>query len=284
MNSSKCEELDKNDITSEIKKKEFSQECNIIGNKKWKRTCPSCKLDVFYIDIKNRNKAEKNKVLCKKCSYISKRTHVPDDLTRHCSNCKCNIVYKNRQTYLYSIRNDSKCNSCYQLLNRNKGPFIRKCPTCNRDVEHKQKSHLTYAINNNRKCKYCANNHSNDIVFKRKQRIAKLNYLKRISGYQLSPTFNEDACSYFDELNIQNNWKLIHAKNGGEVYIKELGFYIDAYDKEKNIVVEYDEARHYDRYGNLRKKDVDRMNEIQQHLECEFWRYNEKTKTLKLYK
>ena len=56
------------------------------------------------------------------------------------------------------------------------------------------------------------------------------------------------------------------------------------YDKEKNIVVEYDEPRHYDRYGNLRKKDVDRMNEIQHHLQCEFWRYNEKTKTLKRYK
>jgi hypothetical protein len=59
-------------------------------------------------------------------------------------------------------------------------------------------------------------------------------------------------------------------------------YYDDAYDKEKNIVVEYDEKKHYDDVENniLREKDLKRQKEIIEHLHCEFWRYNETTKCL----
>jgi hypothetical protein len=69
--------------------------------------------------------------------------------------------------------------------------------------------------------------------------------------------------------------------NGGEVEIA--GYFPDAYDKDKNIIVEYDEPRHYDVYGELTQKDVTRMNEIVGEVGCSFYRYNEKTKTLRLY-
>lgn len=282
MNLTKCEESDKSDITSEIKKSETPQECNIIGNGKWKRTCPNCNKIIFYLNIKYRNRAIKNNT-CRKCSCKLRTIHVPKELIRKCSSCNSSIFYKNRNTFLSAIRNDSKCNKCYQNNRKVHGPFLRNCPLCNRFIEHKQKSHLIFALKNKRKCKYCANNRSNNLEFRKKQRLAKLNYLKKVNGYQLSPTFNINACIYFDELNIINSWKLMHAKNGGEFYLKELGYYLDAYDKEKNIVVEYDEPRHYDKNGNLRKKDIDRMKEICEHLSCEFWRYNEKLNELKKY-
>lgn len=283
MNLTKCEELDKNVITKEIKKKETPQECTTIGPKKWTRVCPKCNNILFCSDKKSRNKANKNNVSCKKCSYKCQRKYVPDNLLRQCIVCKNDIQYKNRYTFLIAVRKNSKCDKCCQNIRKNKKPYTRNCPFCNRVIEHKQKSHLTFAIKNKRKCKYCANNHSNDLEFRKKQRLAKINYLKRVSNFQLSPTFNERACEYFDNLNIINSWSLIHAKNGGEFYIKEIGYWIDAYDKERNIVVEYDEPRHYDKNGNLRKKDIDRMNEICKHLSCQFWRYNEKLNKLIKY-
>ena len=53
---------------------------------------------------------------------------------------------------------------------------------------------------------------------------------------------------------------------------------MDAYDKQRNIVVEYDESFHYEDIENniLRKKDIKRQQEIIDHLHCEYWRYNEK--------
>lgn len=56
-----------------------------------------------------------------------------------------------------------------------------------------------------------------------------------------------------------------------------MGYWLDAYDKEQNIVVEYDEPRHYIDIENniLCEKDLKRQQEIINHLHCEFWRYNE---------
>jgi hypothetical protein len=48
----------------------------------------------------------------------------------------------------------------------------------------------------------------------------------------------------------------------------------DAYDKEKNIVIEYDEPHHYDKTGKLKPNDIRRMNEVKQLLQCKFLRYN----------
>ncbi len=76
-----------------------------------------------------------------------------------------------------------------------------------------------------------------------------------------------------DLLNNVYGWNLQHAENGNEYHIKELGYWLDGYDKEKNIVVEYDEPKHkyYDK-----QKDIKRQQNIIQFLKCEFWRYNEK--------
>jgi hypothetical protein len=109
---------------------------------------------------------------------------------------------------------------------------------------------------------------------KTKLRLKKLQELEMKHG-KICPNFNLKACEYFEQLNKEYGWKLRHALNGGEFYIKELGYWVDAYDVEKNIVVEYDEPRHYYPNGSLRKKDINRMINIINFLKCEFWRYNE---------
>ena len=55
------------------------------------------------------------------------------------------------------------------------------------------------------------------------------------------------------------------------------GYWLDGYDKNLNIVFEYDEPKHYiDKTNNiLRDYDIKRQNQIIKKLQCEFWRYNE---------
>ena len=99
--------------------------------------------------------------------------------------------------------------------------------------------------------------------------------LKRIKllGYT---HYNPTACKYLDNLNRENGWNLQHAENGGEVIV--VGYALDGYDRERNIVVEYDEPHHNKRSRIL--KDKKRMDEIINHLRCKFYRYNEEKKLL----
>jgi hypothetical protein len=87
--------------------------------------------------------------------------------------------------------------------------------------------------------------------------------------------FSEKACNYMNSLNEKYNWNLQHALNGGEILC--LGYWLDGYDKDLNIVFEYDEPKHYKDIENniLRDIDVKRQNKIIKELHCRFFRYNE---------
>ena len=89
------------------------------------------------------------------------------------------------------------------------------------------------------------------------------------------PLYNRKSIAYIDQLNRQNNWKLQHAENGGEICIS--GYYLDGYDKELNIAFEYDEPKHYkDKKNNILKEyDIKRMKRIHDVTGCIFYRYNE---------
>jgi len=108
---------------------------------------------------------------------------------------------------------------------------------------------------------------------KRKLRLAIIKNLERdkFNGGQASPWYNSDGCKYFNLLMEQTNTYIQHAQNGGEFYIKELGYWVDGYDKENNIIYEYDEEHHYEN-GILRKKDIQRQKEITEYLNCKFIR------------
>lgn len=108
--------------------------------------------------------------------------------------------------------------------------------------------------------------------------------LQRLDGNIHARSFNKYACQYFDRISEEHGWNLQHATNGGEVECH--GYFLDAYDKRRNIVVEYDESRHYkvnENVWSLIPRDVTRMNDIKHYLRCEFYRYNEKTGKLLKY-
>ena len=90
---------------------------------------------------------------------------------------------------------------------------------------------------------------------------------KKFNGNQVIPGYNISSILILEqrakELGITD---LQHAENGGEYHIKELGYFVDGYSKEKNIVIEYYEKFHT---SNI-KKDMNRQQEITNLLKCKF--------------
>jgi hypothetical protein len=110
---------------------------------------------------------------------------------------------------------------------------------------------------------------------KKKLRIAaiKRKNIAIENGFQFLPAYNKKGCLFFNKLmENDNNIKICHAENGGEYHIKELGYWVDGYDKENNVVYEWDEDHHFNSKGELKLKDINREKEIKEFLKCEFIR------------
>ena len=96
---------------------------------------------------------------------------------------------------------------------------------------------------------------------------------KDISKTHFIPNFNIKACEYFDKLMKETNTHIQHALNGGEFCVKELGYFVDGYDKENNIVYEFDENYHSTK--QQKEKDLIREEKIKEILKCKFIRIKE---------
>lgn len=101
---------------------------------------------------------------------------------------------------------------------------------------------------------------------KRKIRLAILERIRNCKG-QIQPQYNPTACKVIDEYGKQHGYNFQHAENGGEYHIRELGYWVDGYDKEKNTVIEYYESYHHD---EKQKRDLQRQKEIVNYLKCDF--------------
>lgn len=122
-------------------------------------------------------------------------------------------------------------------------------------------------------------------INRRRSRIAYLKYVdKKIKkGGQILPNYNINACDLIEKYGKENKYNFQHALNKGEYHIKELGFWLDGYDKKKNVAIEFYEKNHY--YNSeLNKKTINREKEIINFLNCKFIRihYNLKIEIIKI--
>ena len=99
---------------------------------------------------------------------------------------------------------------------------------------------------------------------------SRLHLIGRIEN--IKTFYNKRGCDHFDRIMQETNSFIQHAENGGEFYVKELGYWLDGYDAINNIAYEWDERQHFDKLGNLKNKDVKRQNEITNLLKCIFVR------------
>lgn len=163
---------------------------------------------------------------------------------------KSNKIHKNKYDY-----------SSVNYINSNTKVKI-KCTT-HGTFEQTPNNHITKKHN----CPKCG-----DIS----RRISRINQISKdkFNGNQIIPSYNQIGCELFDKISKENNIHIQHAMNGGEFYIKELGYWIDGYDKVNNVVYEYDEKHHYIN-NKLLEKDIIRQKEIEEHLSCKFIRFKE---------
>lgn len=117
-------------------------------------------------------------------------------------------------------------------------------------------------------------NHHHTDETKEKMRKSAFEYLKNMKDIKC-PRYNKKSIDYIDLINKKYGWHLQHAENGGE--IEFCGYYVDGYDKDKNIVFEYDEPNHYKDVQNsiLKERDLERQKKIIEEIGCTFYRYNE---------
>jgi hypothetical protein len=255
-----------NETPNELKKKEWKN-----TGEKWVRSCPECKTDIVYANKWYYESCCKLNRLCKVCSKKGSRNgffgkHISEE-----SKNKIREKYrqKNPSDFYWFGKNLSEETKNKLRENRKRNP-IKK-------TKEQLKTHsLSMAGNQFRK----GIPHTEETkLLLRSKMVEKIRQEKGI----ISPNYNKTSCLYFEWLNKWNGWNGQYALNGGERYIKELGYWINYYEANHNVVVEWDEKRHYNPNGLLKKEDVRRMNRIKKHLNCRFFRYNEKTKELKEY-
>jgi len=113
---------------------------------------------------------------------------------------------------------------------------------------------------------------------KRKMRISAIKRIKEngFIGREMYPSVNPKEKDYFLKLEEKNDWNgIFFGKNKKQFLVENLGYFVDYYEPDKNIVVEYDETRHYGKDWTLKEKDIKRQEEIIKILHCKFYRYNE---------
>ena len=181
-----------------------------------------------------------------------------------CPKCANRKKSENKQkTKIEFILKSNKIHNNYYSYDKsiyinNKTPIIITCPI-HGDFKQRPDNHLQ-----GKGCYFCG---------VQKNRIRRIKEIEKdkFNGNQIIPSYNPEACKIFDEISEKNNIHIQHAMNGGEYYIKELGYWVDGYDEENNIVYEYDEKHH--RYQ--KEKDKIREEEIKNFLKCDFIRIKE---------
>jgi hypothetical protein len=234
--------------------------CGKQSNKKGKLNCPRKK--VVRVNNNSSNNSSNDEYICSYCGRTCKNDN---SLRNHERLCKLN---PNRDIRSYEIlrSNTEQYNAAFHKGTReiwNKG--------LNMSTDERVRQYALTLRNRYEsgelKPTFKGRQHSE--TSKSKSRESTFRYLEKTKG---GARYNIDACKYFDSLNAERGWNLIHALNGGEFKVGR--YYVDAYDANLNIVVEYDEPRHHLKGTRRNEKDIVREQYIKDTLHCTFYRFS----------
>jgi len=241
--------------------------------KKLKRICPYCKKSVSYsqTSIDYFKKAQLEKTRCKKCKWVGRKRI-------HTASTKEKISKSLRKKY-----KTGKLTSNMSGAHSRKSRLKRSKTLTGKSLSIRHKNNISVGVKKSKKHKAAMrrpelrakrtgdNNCAKRPEVRRKLRLYAIKRAKELGG-QICPRYNPKACAHFDLLMSKTDTHIQHAQNGGEFYIKELGYFLDGYDRENNIAYEWDEDHHFDVKGKLLKKDIRRQKEIEKLLNCTFIR------------
>ena len=193
---------------------------------------------------------------------------------RNCPECNTELFYYSRQNLWRANKNKCICRKC----NLTNNSFAKNLKFSKEVIERLKKLSLGRKHTEETKLKISQSHRGKSTnpfteETREKMRIARWRQIENLGG---GPMYNPDACNFIDKLNKEKGWNLRHALNGGEIRI--CGYSLDGYDKDRNIVFEYDEKEHHTPIR--RKKDLVRQNRILERIKPSlFLRYDEKRNT-----
>jgi hypothetical protein len=215
---------------------------------------------------------------------------------RKCPTCENLISYPYRYQVINANNRGSKCRSCVGKIAQ-----IKNCEKLKDSIKRGDEHHLygKTVSDETRMRISCAkigkpsplrgkpftDVHRDRISKSNKGKIRSDSYKKYIRERMFSkmgenkkflPSYNERACEYFDWVNKFYNMNGVHGRNIGEYILKPFNYYLDYYEPNLNIVMEWDEPAHF-LNGKLREKDIIRQNNIINKLKCSFYRIRELT-------
>ncbi len=218
------------------------------------RNCPQCDKILSYSSYKSLWRANKLNASCAECASKSSRKEKSEDWNRTCPTCKVLIMYTTRGGMKKAISKNTLCMSC----------------TAKSYPGHPQTAEAKAKISMNHKRPWLGKTKPMSAETKLKMRVSTIKFIEKLSG-KCVPRYNPTACQLFTQLNEHFGWNGLHAENGGEYHIKELGYFVDYFEPNVNLVIEYDEPAHDKKI----KKDLERQRQIEELLECKFVRIKE---------
>lgn len=233
---------------------------------KFYRNCPKCEKPISYNTKGDRQQGEKKNTQCKQCVADGRvYNKKPKQHKRNCPGCNKDIWYTELKSLRRAEREKRCCKLCCSPFKDGKNEKLSL--SLNKRYE---------SIRKEKECKTCKNifiitNCDKDRIYCNFE--CYINDSDILKGKFL-PSYNKEACSWFDDFNSKYGFEGIHALNNGEK--KVLKYWVDYYEPNHNIVIEYDEYFHKDQ----KEKDIERQNKIINHLNCEFYRVNDKTKII----
>ena len=222
----------------------------------YKRNCPRCGKQLRTKNKFWNKKAIREKRLCCVCS--GKFRIITEEWKENMRKNHANVSGKN--------------NPFYGKTHTDKTLKILSLP---KTEEHKRK--LAISLKGN-PSPLKGKHHTDEA--KRKMRISAIKRITKykFDGLSMCPNVNKKETDYFVKLENEKGWNGIFfgKDNKNQQYlIENLGYFVDYYEPEKNIIVEYDETLHYNKDWTLKEKDIKRQEEIIKTLHCKFYRYNE---------
>jgi len=179
-----------------------------------------------------------------------------------CNICKEKIIYKTIESYWANKKKNSPCKKCTESMHSLKLKGRKRMPFSEEWKKNISESH--------KKSEVWIKSMNTD-SYKQKHREKMLRLIKE---QKTKVCVNYLACDFFNLLNEKLNWNGFHGKNKKEYQLNY--YFLDYYDTENNIVIEWDEKHHNKK--KQKEKDIIRQKYIINNLQCNFYRINEITK------
>ena len=235
-----------------------------MEKKKWTKLCPNCGNEQTYSTKGNLKLATQSNKVCMDCRNIHlseiKKGHWSGDKNPMYGVSKCG-----EENPFYGKKHSEETKLAHSVYMR--GRYVGE----ENSFYGKKHSEETKKVISNKK-----SGTTLSVDARKNIRLGVIKYREKNGLDGFIPNYNPNSISILEqkasELGITD---LQHAENGGEFFISELGYWVDGYSKEKNIVLEYDEPHHFNVDGTLKEKDIKRQEEIQKYLNCKFIRISE---------